>query len=342
MKIRNSKKVQERIGKCDVLIIDEISMLHGNRLNMVNEVCKRVRMRNSEAFGGLQVILVGDMFQLPPVSRNKNEVDFVQYSESWDELNLKICYLTEQHRQDSNDMLLKVLEAMRRNDVSDLQLGVLRSRIGLNPDQDKITRLYAHNVDVDRMNKMRLDALPGAIKKFKMTFWGDDYVVDSIKRNVLAPEVLELKTGAEVMFVANNFTPQGKAIYVNGSRGTVKRFEGGLPIVKLQHGGREIAVEKNSWKQEEFGKTIAEVEQLPLRLAWAITIHKSQGMTLDSAEIDLSRAFTPGMGYVALSRVKSFSGLYLKGINSIAMKLHPEIFAFDAEMRKRSEEVVHG
>jgi ATP-dependent exoDNAse (exonuclease V) alpha subunit len=167
-----------------------------------------------------------------------------------------------------------------------------------------------------------------------MTWWGEKYNVETLKRNVLAPEVLELKKDAEVMFVANNFDKG----YVNGSRGKVVKFnEDGQPVVKLQSNGQHITVEIKKWNIEEGEDVIAQVKQLPLRLAWAITIHKSQGMTLDGAEIDLTRAFTPGMGYVALSRVKSFDQLYLKGMNEMAMKLNDEIFAFDAEMRERSE-----
>lgn len=156
--------------------------------------------------------------------------------------------------------------------------------------------------------------------------------VEQLQKSVLAPEVLELKIGAEVMFVANNFS-EG---FVNGSRGRVIDFQDGVPLVKLQQTGRNIAVTPHSWVLEEDGKQRAKVSQLPLRLAWAITIHKSQGMSLDSAEIDLSRAFTPGMGYVALSRVRSLDGIYLKGINNTALVMHPEIFTFDSEIQTAS------
>lgn len=134
------------------------------------------------------------------------------------------------------------------------------------------------------------------------------------------------------MFVANNF-PEG---YVNGSRGTVIDFAHNKPIVQLAN-GKEIAVEPFAWKFEEDGRVLAEVAQLPLRLAWAITIHKSQGMSLDAAEIDLSRSFSPGMGYVALSRVRSIEGIYLSGINSHALAMHPDIHEYDAVLRVASE-----
>jgi ATP-dependent DNA helicase PIF1 len=126
---------------------------------------------------------------------------------------------------------------------------------------------------------------------------------------------------------------------VNGSRGRVAGFKDGLPMVELLANGRIVRVEPNTWALEEDGKKRAEVAQLPLRLAWAITIHKSQGMSLDAAEIDLSRSFTPGMGYVALSRVRSIDGVYLKGINNLALAMHPQIFTFDAQLQEMSDHI---
>jgi ATP-dependent DNA helicase PIF1 len=133
------------------------------------------------------------------------------------------------------------------------------------------------------------------------------------------------------MFVANNVG----AGFVNGTRGKVIGFKEDQPVVELAS-GRKIAVSPHSWKLEEDGKVRAEVAQLPLRLAWAITIHKSQGMSLDAAEIDLSKSFTPGMGYVALSRVRSLDGLYLAGINRMALQMPPQIYEFDRTLRAAS------
>ncbi len=138
------------------------------------------------------------------------------------------------------------------------------------------------------------------------------------------------------MFVANNFV----AGFANGTRGRVIDFKDSYPLVKLQSGRRIIKVEPHTWRYEEDGRERANVSQLPLRLAsWAITIHKSQGMSLDAALIDLSRAFTYGMGYVALSRVRSIDGLFLSGINQMVLRLHPEIFLFDKQMRLASAEL---
>jgi hypothetical protein len=223
---------------------------------------------------------------------------------------------------------------MRRGELEDWHTDTLMERLGKRPsDNMPVTRLYAHNVDVDSINQQHLADLNSETKTFSMETKGSASKVEQLTRSVLAPETLELKTGAEVMFVANNFA-EG---FVNGSRGQVIGFQGGLPEVRLISGGRTISVEPYSWTLMEDGKKRAEVVQLPLRLAWAITIHKSQGMSLDAAEIDLGKSFTPGMGYVALSRVRTIDGVYLSGLNNMAMQLHPDIFEFDAELRAASK-----
>lgn len=330
-KLKNSAKYVKRYNSTDILVIDEVSMLHGARLDMVNAVAKAVR-QNPAPFGGMQIVLVGDLFQLPPITRGSLDVDFAHLSAAWAELQPKVCYLTEQHRVSSGDTLLDLLQAMRRGDVHELHEVALRDRLEAIPGGEMVvTKLYSHNADVDTINQRHLNDLGSDLHRYTMTTSGAAAKREQLAKGVLAPEVLELKQGAEVMFVANNF-PKG---FVNGSRGTVIGFDGTCPVVVLAN-GKEIVVEPHTWSLEEDGRVRAEVSQYPLRLAWAITIHKSQGMSLDAAEIDLSRSFTPGMGYVALSRVRSMDGVYLRGINHVALQLHPLIFDFDAELRQMS------
>lgn len=326
-------RLLKRYNSTDILVIDEVSMLHGQRLDMVNTLAKALR-GSEEPFGGLQVILVGDLFQLPPVSRGTSAFDFVHLSAAWAELDPEICYLTEQHRQRGNDELLLLLEAMRQNAVVDSHRELLTARLNRDADTSALTRLYAHNIDVEAINQRHLAALPGESAFFERHARGGKAKVEQLSKGLLAPEILELKVGAEVMFVANNFA-EG---YVNGSRGRVIDLTDGVPVVELLN-GRQISVEPHNWSLSEDGKVRAEITQLPLRLAWAITIHKSQGMSLDAAEIDLGRAFTPGMGYVALSRVRALDGLYLRAINAMALKMHPEIYALDTELRAKSEKL---
>jgi len=328
-----NNRLIKRYNSTDILVVDEVSMLHGKRLDLVNEVCKLLR-GNDQPFGGLQVVLVGDLFQLPPVTRGEEVVDFAHTSQAWAELNLKVCYLSEQHRL-QQDGLLDLLVAMRRGDTNELHETMLTERLRQKPTAGTtFTKLYSHNIDVEAINQRHLDAIDADTQVYEMETKGAAAKVEQLTKSVLAPMQLELKIGAEVMFVANNFA----AGFVNGSRGQVVGFSkgSGWPLVKLQRGNRTFTVEPHSWSLSEDGRVRAEVRQLPLRLAWAITIHKSQGMSLDGAEIDLGRSFTPGMGYVALSRVRSLDGVYLGGINAMALRMHPDIFEFDAQLLSAS------
>ena len=333
-KILSSDKYKKRYTYTDVLIIDEISMFQSSRLDMINHLAKKIR-KTDKPFGGIKVILVGDFFQLPPVNRYSKIKDFVFYSESWKELNLSVCYLSEQYRQKEDDKLLTFLNALRDNSLDENHFKIIDSRVNLNTDDKQITKLYSHNIDVDKINRKHLDQIKSSEHIYEAEFKGSSYIVDQLSKNILAPTELRLKIGAEVMFVVNNIS-EG---YSNGSRGEVIKFDDNLPVVRLKN-GRKIKLSRYSWTYKEDEITLAEVAQIPLRLAWAITIHKSQGMSLDEAEIDLRDAFTPGMGYVAVSRVRSLAGLFLKGYNSVAFDLFEEVRDFDSSLRFFSEALI--
>jgi len=330
-RLGGSDKLVKRYNSIDTLVIDEISMLHGVRLDMINQLAKVLRA-NEKPFGGMQVILVGDLFQLPPVSRGVSTFDFAHLSPAWNELGLQICYITEQHRQETDDGLLDLLQAMRDGSFDTMHHELLQDRLGSAPQNVRaVTRLFSHNVDVELINDRHLKAIEDAEYVYEWFTKGAAAKVEQLAKGLLAPPKLVLKVGAEVMFVANNF---GEG-FVNGTRGMVVAFENKVPQVRLTN-GRVVDVVPHTWSLTEDGRVRAEISQLPLRLAWAITIHKSQGMSLDAAEIDLSRAFTPGMGYVALSRVRSLDGLYLQGFNNAALQMHPEIFELDRMLRQAS------
>lgn len=321
--------IVERYNVADILIIDEVSMLHGARLDMVNRVAKWLR-RSKRPFGGLQVIFVGDLFQLPPVNKGSDPIDFVHLSEAWKEAAPQACYLTEQHRQGADDALLTILREMRAGKLSVKSKQLLASAQRPAPDDDSITRLFTHNINVDALNRGMLAKIDEPVKKFYMRSSGDPFKVTAMKRNLLCPETLELKVGAEVMFCANNFDDG----YVNGTRARVIRFSNANNPVVLTTDGDEIAVTEYTWRTfDDYGHEIASVTQYPLRLAWAVTVHKSQGLSLDAAIIDLSQAFTPGMGYVALSRVRSLEGLILVGLNDQALEMNQEIAKFDKSIK---------
>lgn len=322
---RNSY-ISERFQKTKTLIIDEISMLHSYHLNIVEKVA-RLTKGSFEPFGGMQVILSGDFFQLPPVSKDvEPSAHFAFKSAAWKAMNIKICYLETQYRQ-IDKIYSSVLNAIRNNAVTQETLKTLQARYKAVMQNREITRLYTHNADVDYINNIKLSKLSGEPKHFFMQSQGDVKIVAELKRNCLASEKLTLKKGATVMFIKNNFEKE----YVNGTLGTVTKFnEDGNPVVRTKK-GNVITVLSESWKFEEDNEIVAEINQIPLRLAWAITVHKSQGLSLDAADVDLSKSFQPGMGYVALSRIRSLRGLRLMGLNETALTVHPEVLAIDKQ-----------
>ena len=352
---RRRRKIQDT----DILVIDEVSMMHAWLFDMVDQVCRIIR-RDPRPFGGMQVVLSGDFFQLPPVSvsgRNndviapapefvaareryakagRNPEGFVTESLVWPELNPTVCYLTEQHRQDTGE-LLTVLTDIRQGRVDDGDRMVLSSRLGLEPAPGEVAvHLFPVNRQADGLNDLRLAQIEDDEHGFYAESAGPVNLVDRLKKNMLAPEHLVLKTGAAVMALRNDADHQ----YVNGSIGTVRGFapesKGGWPIVEFEN-GNIVTMKQASWEMMDGETVLASVKQVPLRCAWAITIHKSQGMTLDRAVMDLRRTFAPGMGYVALSRVERLDGLYLGGINDRAFLVSPDAVMLDSVLRCRSD-----
>ncbi|WLP93809.1 AAA family ATPase [Psychrobacter sp. M13] len=390
----------DRLKDTAVLIIDEISMLHAKQLNIVNQVLKHVR-KSDKAFGGIQVVVAGDFFQLPPIgSRGESNRDkFAFMSEAWLDAEFHICYLSEQHRQVSAAAeggldLDDILNQIRRQDVSFEAIAALEATY----DQDvdiKRTRLYTHNLNVNKINDKELAELNGEMKRFDATSIGEDKLVDTLKKTVRTQDELILKVGAKVMFIKNNTelnvsngtmgeligfatvkvddsaskvkaksdakadmsddetialeNEAGDDDKVIGAKDKAKSKEKAkvedkkpsaqkMPVVRL-NSGREVIAEPEEWIiEDETGDVLASYSQVPLCLAWAITIHKSQGMTLDAAEIDLSRTFELGQGYVALSRLKSLAGLQLLGMNTMSLQLDPLARGADKRFLALSEE----
>lgn len=379
----------DRLKDTAVLVIDEISMLHAKQLNLVSQVLKHIR-KNDKAFGGIQVVVAGDFFQLPPIGSKgeTNREKFAFMSEAWLDAKFHICYLSEQHRQVSEAAnggldLDDILNQIRRQEVTFESIAALEATFDQNVDI-KRTRLYTHNLNVNSINDKELAALDGEMMRFEATSTGDSKLVETLKKTVRTQDDLVLKVGSKVMFIKNN-TELGVS---NGTMGeligfaaikinddskdssndlieddddsaeseTDKNVKGKskkaikekpkakkpttqkMPVVRL-NSGREVIAEPEEWIiEDETGDVLASYEQVPLCLAWAITIHKSQGMTLDAAEIDLSRTFELGQGYVALSRLKSLAGLQLLGMNDMSLQLDPLARGADKRFLVLSEE----
>ena len=320
-RILANRTLRERLETADCLIIDEISMMNAPLLDKLNAYFKIARS-SRQAFGGLQVILAGDFMQLPPVEF-KGYQDYAFVSSAWQELNLTICYITEQHRQ-GRDELNSILTAIRQDGLTAMHYRLLTVRRTAVP-VSRVTQLLTHNVAVDAVNAAQLQRLKGRTHNYELVFRGYESAAQRLANNILAPKSLYLKTGAMVMFVANSL---GKG-YCNGSQGIVVGFKHSFPVVRLFDTGVNLEVGVHTWQTEPENGRRASVSQLPLKLAWAITVHKSQGMSLERAVIDLGRSFGFNMGYVALSRLTSYDGLYLKGLNSHALRIDPMLNRFE-------------
>jgi hypothetical protein len=349
--------LRRRFLGTSVLVIDEVSMLGGYQLDLADRLFRAFKQIDAP-FGGVQVVFCGDFFQLPPIRRklapaaehkkpapqsifdfggpvgDDGGVDslFAYNSRAWKDLDLKICYLDEQHRQ-SDGEYLRALNAIRSNAADAATIKYLQTRVGAKIELDvEPTKLYTHNVDVGIENSLELGKIAGKEFSYKMQLIGPSALSERLQKSCLAPDILRLKVGARVMFVKNNFE-EG---YVNGTLGVVEKL-GEERIMVRTAGGVLMDVGLSSWHIAEDGDIKAEISQYPLRLAWAITVHKSQGMSLDAALVDLRQSFEPGMGYVALSRVRSSAGLSLAGFNDIALRVNEEVLDFDARFRLESE-----
>jgi ATP-dependent exoDNAse (exonuclease V) alpha subunit len=326
-RLKRNKRVAPAVKAIDVLILDEISMFSALQLDLVDAIFRNIR-NDQRPFGGVKVVFCGDFLQLPPVRG-----EFAFNAKSWNDANLAICYLDKAYRQKDSDLLL-LLNAIRNNAVNEEFKNLLNASIG-RQIKDFII-LYTHNVDVDIYNMAELAKIKSDPYFYFMWTSGDRMLAENIKRNCLSPEKLELKVGAKVMVTKNNFD-EG---LVNGTMGTVIKLNDNSVKIKTLD-GREITIGVAKWSTlSSFGKPVASIHQIPLRLAYAITVHKSQGMTLDSAMMNLSKVFSPGQGYVALSRLRSLDNLSLQeSVNDTTFEISPECFEYEKQLLLMSEDL---
>lgn len=337
--MRFRKEKRKLLQELDLLIIDEISMVRADLLDAIDFILQNVR-QNREAFGGLQVVFIGDLFQLPPVVREDSWQILREYYDSpfffdsyaWKNANAFTIELLHIYRQ-ADPLFIDILNNVRNGEVSEedlLTLNELSYKRASSQDKEYIT-LCTHNYQADSINSNELEKLSGNKFKFKAKIEGQ------FNENAFPAELeIELKVGAQIMFVRND-SEQG--MYYNGKLAEVSSISEQFIQVNFIENGESYTLKQELWenihytldkesnevKEEKLGSFM----QYPIRLAWAITVHKSQGLTFKKAIIDLGKSFAPGQAYVALSRCTDLEGLILKTkINARNIFVDPRIVAF--------------
>lgn len=325
-KLRFSIEKRNLIRELDLLVIDEVSMLRADMLDAIDDILKSVR-RDMRPFGGLQVLFIGDLYQLPPVVK-ASEWAFLQetYRSPFffdavvmNDLQLIQIELKKIYRQ-SDDNFIQLLNNIRNNCCSNEQMSLLNSHYQPNftyTEQESYITLCSHNAQADQINRRKLQELPGSTIAVEALVKGD-YSASAYPTE----NILQLKKGAQVMFIKNDKGLDRQ--YYNGKIGYIKNISSDKKTISVAFtdGGADVDVSKEEWKNIKYNydstedkikeETLGTFSQFPLRLAWAVTIHKSQGLTFDRAIIEAGSAFAAGQVYVALSRIRSLNGLVLK------------------------------
>lgn len=319
-------KVVRRIQKAKRLAIDEISMIGGELLDKVDSIFRIVRDQPAQAFGGIQLILFGDFLQLQPVSR-ESAVKFAFQGASWASSSIKRFELTKVFRQEDQSFV-DALNLIRLGQITPVVRKMLESRWKVTDPNPIIQGIivHTHNSDVDRENEEWLRKLNGPERHFETRDSGEFGSLCTLQKHCLAPERLKLKVGAQVMLLWNLEPLGGLA---NGTLGIIESFDNNKPCVRFAN-GRVETLDRQEWTIKNGSEILATRCQFPLRLAYAITVHKSQGMTLDKIKVYLDRAFAPGQAYVAMSRVKTLAGLFIESSKIGAIHAHPDALAFYA------------
>ncbi|KAG5847604.1 hypothetical protein ANANG_G00127940 [Anguilla anguilla] len=316
---------------CRHLIIDEISMVEAQFFDKLETIARSIK-RSTEPFGGIQLIVCGDFLQLPPVTKGKDRPDFCFQARSWRKcihLNLELMDV----RRQTDQTFISLLQAVRVGRVTEEVTAKLLKSAYHSIERDGIlaTRLCTHKDDVELTNENKLQQLPGTARVFEAVD-SDPVLVKAIDAQSPVGRVLQLKVGAQVMLTKNLNVERG---LVNGARGVVVSFQPGnkgLPCVRFLCGVTEVM--KPERCMFKVGGLYLSRLQLPLKLAWAISIHKSQGMTLDCVEISLARVFECGQAYVALSRARSLEGLRVLDFDPHVVRADPEVLLFYKRLRK--------
>ena len=348
--VRLNTHKRKMLQELELLIIDEVSMLRADTLDAIDHILKSVRRKRSESFGGVQLLLIGDMMQLPPVVKHAEWEKLHEFYQSQYFFEAKALqtdppvYLELEKIYRQQDLrFVELLNHLRDNQLTDGDLKLLNTYYSPDlKDEDKhgAVSLCTHNRQADEINRKMLDKLSGKTYTYEAEVKGD------FSEHIYPLEYkLELKKGAQVMFVKNDYS--GKQRYFNGKIGEIEDCTEDSIIIRFADEEESIEIETYTWENKRYklNKEIGEIEEnqigtfehYPIKLAWAITVHKSQGLTFDKAIIDVSRAFAPGQAYVALSRLRSIEGLILTKALPRHM-LEPDLALSDFSSRKQKAE----
>jgi ATP-dependent DNA helicase PIF1 len=333
---RKDPRVMKRVAQVDGVIIDEISMIPSDAFETA-ELIARAARGSGLPWGGMSIVTVGDFAQLPPVSKSTIR-PWAFRSKVWEETQFQSVVLSQNQRV-SDDDFISILQDVRAGNVSQRVANFLDSRQREDDQDDKAIRLFPRRDQSEFFNQKELAEIRGQDVFVDTIYIGEEKFVESLKRSSPVPERLHLKAGCRVMFIQND--PQKR--WVNGTRGTIVDFEADK-IKIAKDGGREVTAEKTTFSlQNAEGKIVASLINFPIILAYATTIHKSQGATLDELWVDLSRLWEPGHAYVALSRLKTADGLRLLGWSKSSFKVDPEVVKFYQKINTfKFKENAHG
>lgn len=356
-KIRSRKTQLSQILKCKILAVDEISMLNIEAFEYINEVLQILR-ESSKPFGGIQVLFIGDFFQLPPVEKNSgdgsfsNEHRYCFDSPVWQELELKNVVLKKNFRQNEENFIT-ALAHMRENQLDNDDIKLLQSRCtDLDTYETNMLHIFSTNEEANRYNSIKFNMIDEPVKIFTAqdgVYRGnklvsenltesENYILEIFSKNCRAEKDIPLKLGAKVMLLINMDFNKG---LINGACGVIQRFNENSIEIKFDN-GTTASIPRHKFEYYYNDRVVAERMQYPLRLAYGITIHKSQGMTLDKLVVDCSRIFERGQAYVAMSRVKTLEGLFIKNFESEKVHVDSRVAEFYENLEEAKDvEFIH-
>lgn len=324
-KATRDQRLMRRIAKVEGFVLDEVSMIPGTAFETAEKIARTAR-GSSLPWGGMRVIVVGDFAQLPPVTKTQNR-DWAFQTRLWQETGFSNCVLTHNHRVEDRNFL-DVLSDVRVGQVTARVRSFLQSRLCEHDPEDDSTRLFPRRDQSELFNKNELAKINSPETVIHSIFLGEQKFVEILKKNSPIPEQLILKKGCQVMFLQND--PQKR--WVNGTRGIVVDIQPDKIIVEKRfenRSGRDVSVEKSMFSLlDAEGNAKASVLNFPLTLAYATTIHKSQGATMDRLWVDLSRLWEPGHAYVAMSRLRQSQGLRLLNYTERSFLVDPQVLKF--------------